>query len=467
MQLHFSSSVSELKELNESFDIGVLRICYHGRNQNKTDILKSAIEEAAPTMYNCPVVCNYDVEQDEIGGHDISVVKTVNGLKMINLTDGIGVIPAGGKTWWEEVEEDNGDVNEYFTTEVVIWKRSAAYPKIKSDGSTNHSMEIKIKRGHIDDDGYFVVEKFVFTAFCLLGGKPCFQSSSLQMFSANSLKAQFSDMMQELKESMIAMQLPQGVDIYDKKEEGEIVLDDKVLTPTDTVDFGLASVFRNELIRAVEAERIETRWGIESRYWYVDYDEELSEVYAYDVEEGCLLYGFKYSKNGDNVLIDFSGKKRMKYSVVPFDGGEDYSPLQTLYTHVSDVYSENQKQWEEKFQAAEQTAARQEAELTELRKYKAESESAKNAAEREVILDKFADLSGNEEFEALKNNAGEFSLDTLEEKCFAIRGKNVVMKFSALEQAPPKLPVEKTSAAELTPEPYGGIFSRYGNRENV
>jgi hypothetical protein len=466
MQLQFSTSVSGIKELNESFDMGVLRICYHGRNQNKTDILRSAIEEAAPTMFNCPVVCNYDVEQDEIGGHDISVVKTVNGVRMINLTDGIGVIPESSNFWWEEVEEENGVVNEYFTAEVLIWKRSAAYQKIKSEGSTNHSMEINIKRGHIDDDGYFIIEKFVFTAFCLLGGKPCFQSSSLQMFSADGLKAQFSDMMQELRESMTAMRPPQGVDIYNKNEEGEQGLDENIATPSVTADFALASVFRNELIRAAEAERVETRWGIESKYWFVDYDEELSEVYAYDIED-WLMYGFKYAKNGDKVLVEFSSKKRMKYSIVPFDGGEDFSTLSTMYAHVSDAYSANQTQWEEKYRAAEQNAAAQEAELTELRQYKADAEYAKSAAERDVVLERFADLGGNEEFEALKENAAEYGLDALEEKCFAIRGRNVVMKFSAPEQPPPKLPVEKTVAVDATPEPYGGIFSRYGARENV
>ena len=50
-------------------------------------------------------------------------------------------------------------------------------------------------------------------------------------------------------------------------------------------------------------------------------------------------------------------------------------------------------------------------------------------------------------------------LETLEEKCFAIRGRNgTAAKFSH-EPKTPKLPVEKH---DTEPEPYGGLFAKYG-----
>ena len=50
-------------------------------------------------------------------------------------------------------------------------------------------------------------------------------------------------------------------------------------------------------------------------------------------------------------------------------------------------------------------------------------------------------------------------IEDLEEKCYAIRGRNgSVAKFS-YEPKAPKLPVEKNN---VTPEPYGGVFTEFG-----
>ena len=48
---------------------------------------------------------------------------------------------------------------------------------------------------------------------------------------------------------------------------------------------------------------------------------------------------------------------------------------------------------------------------------------------------------------------------TLEEKCFAIRGRNCTAAKFSHEPKTPKLPVEKH---DTEPEPYGGLFAKYG-----
>ena len=48
---------------------------------------------------------------------------------------------------------------------------------------------------------------------------------------------------------------------------------------------------------------------------------------------------------------------------------------------------------------------------------------------------------------------------TLEEKCFAIRGRNGAMAKFSNEPRTPKLPVD-THNTEF--EPYGGLFAKYG-----
>ena len=148
LNMTFASSLTNLCEVNSSFDTGVLRICYTGENRNKSFFSKETIVKSIPTIYNCPIVCNYDRETDTLGGHDIELVCDGNGaLKLINATTPVGVIPESAKVWFDDYEEDDGTIHEYLYAEVLLWKRQEAYQKIKKDGITAHSMEIKVKDG--------------------------------------------------------------------------------------------------------------------------------------------------------------------------------------------------------------------------------------------------------------------------------------------------------------------------------
>lgn len=79
--------------------------------------------------------------------------------------------------------------------------------------------------------------------------------------------------------------------------------------------------FLEQLCEALSvAKYTDPDWGELRKYLYMDFDYELSEVYCYDCED-WKLYGFSYSMNGDNVIIDFGSKKRKKISIVDFDEG--------------------------------------------------------------------------------------------------------------------------------------------------
>ena len=65
MWLEFPCSINDIVERNKSFDACTLRVMYTGKNRNRTSISKEAVEKAIPTLYNCPIVCNYDVEEDK------------------------------------------------------------------------------------------------------------------------------------------------------------------------------------------------------------------------------------------------------------------------------------------------------------------------------------------------------------------------------------------------------------------
>ena len=146
MNITYASSLSKLCELNESFDTGVLRVAYHGANRNGSFISKESFERSMETIWNCPVVCNYDRDTESIGAHDMEVITGNNGqLRLVNITQPVGVVPESAKTYWQTIEEDDGSTHEYLCVDVLLWKRQEAYKKILSDGITGQSMEINVR----------------------------------------------------------------------------------------------------------------------------------------------------------------------------------------------------------------------------------------------------------------------------------------------------------------------------------
>lgn len=514
LNLTYASSLTDLCEINSSFDSGILRIAYTGDNRNGSSISKDVFESCIKTIYNCPVVCNYDRETDTLGGHDMELVRKDDGsLILVNLTQPIGVVPQTAKVYWETVEEDDGTVNEYLCAEVLIWKRQEAYRKIKKDGITAQSMEITVKDGETIN-GIYCIKDFEFTAFALIGVEPCYESASLA-FSKQDFKQEFSKMMLELKDSLKDVTVSDETDnIHSHKysmEGGSKGLDkqnliekygidvntldfsiddftveeleekfkaiteaDKKSDPevdTDKNKFALTSNVVDEIMRALDAEKIQCEWGECSRYFFVDCDFDAMEVYCWDRTD-WLLYGFSYKTNGDSIEIDFENKKRKKYVIADFDEGEQVSPIAQVFEQMEQVITDKSAasaEFEAKYQNASETITSMEAELEELRKFKADTETAamEEARKSEIaeVFAKFEDLVGVEAFENLKTDCDadcmKFELDALEEKCYAIRGRRGIQTKMNFSQKAPKLPIE-TPENNKADQPYGGLFEEYG-----
>ena len=507
LRLDYASSLTALCEKNSSFDMGVLRVAYPGVNRNRTSISKETFERCLTSMYNCPVVCHYDRDTDSFGGHDMELVCNEDGsMKLVNLTQPVGVIPEGANHWWDFVEEEDGSKHEYLFTEVLLWKRQEAYQKIKNDGITSHSMELKVKDGEMVD-GIFQIKDFEFTAFCLISVTPCFESSALEMFAMQEFKQTFAEMMADMKKSFSLVNTSDEVDdktqLNNSLKGGEEVLNEKIQLAekydidVESLDYSIEGFTLEELTQKFEAMKaekeqeavdtepeqkeeekfaltgavveeirrvlcevkVETEWGSCPQYCYVDCDFERSEVYCYDSKD-WLLYGFAYSADGDNVTINFDSKKRMKFEIVDFDNGSQESPFASVYADITNKYHEA-AQFETKYNEAVASAEAIKSELDELRTYKQTVETEKKISAQNELFAKFEDLTGIDDFDKLSENRSDFELDVLEEKLYAIRGKfGTIAKFS-LENKAPKLKVEKE---DKSTEPYGGLFEKYGTK---
>lgn len=500
------ASVSDIKEVNSSFASGSLKVMYLGANRNGSFFSRETVEKALPTLKNVPIVCHWNDETGEIGGHDVEVVADENGsLRLKNLTEPCGVVPDHAEFRFVNEEDENGDSHVYLVIDgVLLWKRQDVYRHIVKDldGKVKHSMEITVHDGASDGSGYYNVHNFEFTALCLLGNcEPCFQGSELELFSARNFKNRMEEMMFELKECMKQFETSDEVEDTNKQltEGGEEALEEKMelvakygididaldfciddftveeltekfeamkqeVSPEDNgvnpvvERFELSSNLFEEIRAALCAVTVAREWGESCRYCYVDSDLEAKEVYVWDTED-WLLYGFEFSMDGDRVVIDFENKKRKKYSIVDFDEGEQESPFASMFKLMEEKIHEG-KELEEKYAVASQEAESLHTELDELRQFKAETEAAKAAAEREAVFSHFEDLDGIEAFENLKVNCDGYSLEDLEEKCFAIRGRNGITAKFSVEPNQVKIKVQKENV-DSAKEPYGGIVEKY------
>lgn len=487
LHIEFSSSIKNLTVINESFDKGILRIAYVGKNHNGSDIRKDTFEKCIETIYNVPVVCNYDRETDEIGSHDFDIIKDENGnSRYINITQPVGVVPESAQWYWETVNDD-GVEHEYLCVEVLLWKRQEAYTKIKNNGITKHSMEITVYDSEFESDGYFLIQDFCFTAFCLLGtANPCFESSCLKMFASNDFSEQFEKMKSELSNLNYQINSTQNINNkLEKEDEKHLNPKDEILKKysltSNDIDFDYSEMtdedfenrvseivktksfvltneqLRHEFFDLLSKEKVNDGEFSYPRYEYVDFDSALSEVYCYDNMD-YKLYGFKYSVNGDIVKIDYASKCKKKFAIVDFEG-EETEPFEIFSKTVMEnskleneaKYNKAKEEFESKLFEANNRIASLEAEI--------EAENLKKYEEEvSEIFDKFNDkLSGVTEFEELKNSSEKLDIKIIEEKCYAILGRKTA-NFS-LKKTSGKVAIIPSTEPEKPL--YGGILSKY------
>lgn len=206
MQLvRFATAFEDIQDINPSFAVGKLRIAYVGDNRNGSSISKEVMEAAIPTMYNCPVVAHYDRATNSFGSHDVELIQEdETHYKLVNVTQPVGVVPAGAECFFETDADENGVLHEYLSTTVLLWKRQEAYEHICEMTTIGESMEVVFDQCHVDQRGVLVADAMHFEAFCLLeSAEPCYEGAELAVFSAQEeldFKQQYAQMMSELKQ---------------------------------------------------------------------------------------------------------------------------------------------------------------------------------------------------------------------------------------------------------------------------
>lgn len=443
-----SAVISDIKEVNSSFATGKLKIMYHGFNRNGSHISKQTVLDAIPSIYNIPIVANYDRYTNGVGGHDVEFAPDSNGdWHEVNLTEPCGVVTDHTKVYFEVGTDPNGVEREYLVADgVVLWKRCQVYRHLVVDlgGRIGHSMEIEVEDGHIDKGtDYYDITKFEFQALCLLGGhvEPCFEGSELTVYSNASLKDQIAQMMGELKRDYsLIVSATNNADANNTTMEGgcadmnekDELLKEYGIEKTD-LDFSVDDVTLEELKNRLEQMRNP-----------VQNDERGTADSTNDT-------GSEESADTDQASADADSQA---------NDAEATTDEQTESDNTTDATGDantDTVDYAALYAKAQEEIASLNATITELTEFKKNAEKAAADVEKDAVFARFADLDDAEMFISLKEKRDEYSAEQLEEKCFAIRGRLAATN----ENKSQKFSVNYSESND--DEPYGGIVKKYAD----
>ena len=328
-------------------------------------------------------------------------------VKIIKTDDGIEVyaatVPFGlvpeSAKQWFTDEMVDGEMKRCFWTECLLWKRQYGFEKIAEAKRINHSMEIDASEYTFRDDGYTQIDKMRFEALCLLGSDVEPCFENSRLELGYSLDAEISQMMEQYKQYCLQKEVNDNME-NEKQFENESVAE-PVTEPTTT-----------EPETTTESEFTNTETETENT---VQAEPETTN---------------------ENEPVSTEGQSELEAD--PVDYELQYNELKAQYDALN-------------------------SEVETLRQFKADVEAKERAAQEEAVFAKFEKLNELEEYKKLKEASAEYTIDALEEKCYAIAGKNGINLFSVENKE-----TEPVTKFSVVPEEnkkesiYGDLFERYG-----
>ena len=319
---------SSMRKLNKQFALVDILLCYHGNNRNRSSISRESIEAALPSLYGVPIVGEYiylDDGSQDFGSHGGKIVISDKGIKFEDTTKAYGFITkdaVDNARWVDITEKDGHTVHEYLELKgCIVWNQRYEEVSRILDENYGQSMEIETIRGHWNNDDYYVIDEFVFSAACILGSnldgtgvEPCFESASIgRHYSLNddSFKREFYSMLDEYKKSQKT--------IKQQSKEG---------------------VQQMELMKFVETlSQVKIEETDNAKYKLLSVSEE--KVFALDLED-YKAYGFNYAvtseDDNEELVIDFDSKCEMSLSAcekITEDGFEEFNIAEKVESEVS------------------------------------------------------------------------------------------------------------------------------------
>ncbi len=435
-KLDFQARISDVEQINPLFSTCKIRVLYTGKNRNMSIITKDSVEKALPTLKNIPIVGEFSEENQDYKGHGGAI--DLDSYKYIHTTKPYGIVPESATYEWEEVRG-----REYLTINgCLLWtgRYEEAYSIVEK--GKGQSMEIEVMDGQwVEEEEAYRIDSFVFSGLCILGDdvEPAFEDANIVAYSLDkdSFKKEFSIMLDELKSF--------------QKEEKNTVLKELLKKYSLTIEqltekgINFNEISEDELERKIiEAFEIDTT------------DPEGENVNAENPDKVVDEEAENVSASkGENDNLKDEGEDKHSDD----EQGDDKLDFEARIKELeSELETANSS-----LEAKDNEIANLTKEVEGLKEFKVETEKREH---ENKVQEMFINFQLNEEdVEGL--NIHEFSLEELEEKCYAIIGKKMASKknFSKKEAENTNLPIGENSSSNKDEDVlYGGIIEKYRDK---
>lgn len=421
-----------------------------GENFNGSVFEKEIVDKAIPTLGYIPIVAfieNNKAGEKDCSNHRYIITKDEKGVRRKYMGNAYGVITSSidNNAHYEERVCDDGETRTFLVVDGLIWNMFEDSSEImNTDLIKNQSMELwddgSSIEGYEDDNGLFHFTNFSFRAACILGKdyEPAMINSTIEV------QFTMSDFVRSIQSELNDKFTTFTKMVNEKTNQGGI----EAMPNTDFTQTVLQQ-FEDISTMVREYEAIVDRWGdSRPRYYAVDIQE--NEVIVVDRKSGYNYYGFSFTMNGDKAEIDFANGKRKKLRyedyvegvVAPegsFDFGTHIAEIEdTAFAKVEDANGKLSEaegkisEFEGKISEAEEAKATAESNYSQIKadydeikpKYDdyVKAEQARIDAELDAQKDaEFAKyetiLTGDTEFEALREKKSEMTVKEIEGEC--------------------------------------------------
>ncbi len=226
-----------------------MKVCHTGLNLNGSHFGIDAINKAAPTISNIPLLAfikKVDGEEGgDFGGHEYEIRITQDEMKLVYLGRPIGIIP---ETHNYDVKVDE-EGKTFVEVDAYVWKDYAneALNILEEDQVKKVSMEIKVN-DYAYNDAYVEILDYSYIGIALLGDDVneamLGAKAEVVNFSADSLTL----MMEELKDVLHKM------DSIEEDEVEEVVEDEEFEEELEENEEENEEEFEEELEEKVDEE---------------------------------------------------------------------------------------------------------------------------------------------------------------------------------------------------------------------
>lgn len=437
---------------------------YTGKNRNLSVITKDAVEKALPTLSGIPIVGEFSMELKDFKGHGGKIDTST--MDYLHTTKPYGFVPESATYDWEEIRG-----KQYLTIDgCYLW--TGRYEEAFSivDKGKSQSMEIDIVDGYWDEaEEAYVINDFIFSALCILGDdvEPAFEDASIRAYSKETFKKEFSKMMKDLERTLKDEKV---------KEEFEMNLEELLAKYSVSVEELQAEgiEYENVSLEELEASLVEFAKKKKKK------DDEDDEKDAKNKDDDSKDKDAEDDKKTDPK--DNKDDKDKTDDTKPSDDktSDDKKEDQKNKDEDEDEDEKKKKKKGKKFSDEDyedllEKFSSLQSELSDLKKENEELVAFKKSVDKEKELaDKKAHADAAQELfakfkltdeDVSELNVHDFSLDQIEEKCYAILGKKMASKkFSKEDEKGSSIRVVLDTIKkkdETSNSPYGGLIERF------